>query len=121
MDRGQTEIPRLAIELFDSAPWPVQSNIENRLVWTISHNGNTARAGDKANHMLLEERQATTLRLIDPRVMNLPRCNSNGGRSTKYRRLRPFRTTEIKVLLLEGVSPVAVNLLTEAGYQVGRS
>lgn len=44
--------------------------------------------------------------------------SSNGNVSMKYRRLRPFKSAEIKVLLLENVSPVAANLLREAGYQV---
>lgn len=43
------------------------------------------------------------------------------NRVIKYRRLRPFRTTEIKVLLLENISSSAVELLKEAGYQVGKS
>lgn len=44
--------------------------------------------------------------------------SANGNRLTKYRRLRPFKTEEIKVLLLENISPVAVNILKDAGYQV---
>ena len=48
-----------------------------------------------------------------------PSSNSqNGSKSIKYRRLRPFKTDEIKVLLLENVSQVAANLLRDAGYQV---
>lgn len=42
----------------------------------------------------------------------------NGNRVTKYRRLRPFKTEEIKVLLLENVSPIAERMLRDAGYQV---
>lgn len=34
------------------------------------------------------------------------------------KRLRPFKTKEIKVLLLENISAVAVNTLTKADFQV---
>jgi hypothetical protein len=44
--------------------------------------------------------------------------STNGSRVIKYRRLRPFKTDEIKVLLLENISTVAENMLREAGYQV---
>lgn len=44
--------------------------------------------------------------------------SNGGGRVTKYRRLRPFKTEEIKVLLLENINPVAEQMLREAGYQV---
>lgn len=55
--------------------------------------------------------------------MNLPpnntlRRNSKCDRSIKYRRLRPFKNAEIHVLLLENVSPVAVDMFVEAGFQV---
>lgn len=43
---------------------------------------------------------------------------NGNGRITKYRRLRPFKLEEVKVLLLENISPVAINLLKDAGYQV---
>lgn len=49
---------------------------------------------------------------------NPPRRNSKCGRSIKYRRLRPFKDAEINVLLLENVSPVAVEMFVEAGFQV---
>lgn len=36
----------------------------------------------------------------------------------KYRRLKPYSTGEIRVLLLENVHPDAVRLFTDAGFQV---
>ncbi len=41
-----------------------------------------------------------------------------GGLTIKYRHLRPYKMGEIKVLLLENVSSVAVATLREAGYHV---
>ena len=53
---------------------------------------------------------------------NLSTSRRNGAISTermiKYRRLRPYKTAEIKVLLLENVNQAAIDLFTEAGYQV---
>lgn len=43
---------------------------------------------------------------------------SEGERVIKYRRLKPIRTGEMKVLLLENVSKVAHDMFTEAGFQV---
>ena len=36
----------------------------------------------------------------------------------KYRRLKPYSTGEIRVLLLENVHPDAVKMFTDAGFQV---
>ena len=49
---------------------------------------------------------------------NTPRRSSKCDRSIKYRRLRPFKNAEINVLLLENVSPVAVEMFVDAGFQV---
>lgn len=49
---------------------------------------------------------------------NTPRRNSKCDRSIKYRRLRPFKNAEMNILLLENVSPVAVDMFVEAGFQV---
>ena len=43
---------------------------------------------------------------------------NNGDITIKYRRLRPYKTDEIKVLLLENVSPVAKRIFEENGFQV---
>ena len=50
--------------------------------------------------------------------LEAPLTPNGSNRVIKYRRLRPFKTAEIKILLLENVSPVAVKLFTDAGYQV---
>jgi len=38
----------------------------------------------------------------------------------KPKTLKPFNTTDIKILLLENVNATAVKILTQAGYQVRR-
>jgi len=43
-------------------------------------------------------------------------CNSSV--TIKFRKLTPYISTEIKVLLLENVHPDAVALFKEAGFQV---
>jgi hypothetical protein len=43
------------------------------------------------------------------------------GITTRYRQLKPFSSDEMRVLLLENVSPVAVKLFKDAGYQVPSS
>jgi D-3-phosphoglycerate dehydrogenase len=55
--------------------------------------------------------------MVEPSSSPAPN-NGNGNRVIKYRRLRPFKTAEIKVLLLENISKAATNMLKEAGYQV---
>lgn len=40
------------------------------------------------------------------------------GVTTRYRQLKPFSSDELRVLLLENVSPVAVQMFKDAGYQV---
>lgn len=63
-----------------------------------------------------------TFQIIPPMNSDSNESNNNSGgngnRVIKYRRLRPFKTAEIKVLLLENISSVALKILKEAGYQV---
>lgn len=56
-----------------------------------------------------------TNHVISSKHLNLP---SPYEATTKYRSLNPFRTGDIKILLLEGISKVAIDMLTDAGYQV---
>lgn len=49
---------------------------------------------------------------------NITGMGKNGDKTIKYRRLKPYSTAEIKVLLLENINPVAVELFKAAGYQV---
>lgn len=45
--------------------------------------------------------------------------NGNGfDKVIKYRKLKPYSSNEIRVLLLENIHPKATMLLKEAGFQV---
>lgn len=46
------------------------------------------------------------------------RRSSDSGSQTKSRVLRPFKTSEVKVLLLEDVHPTVVEAFEKQGYQV---
>lgn len=50
--------------------------------------------------------------------MKADACETSSSRTIKYRRLKPYTSPEIRILLLENVHPVAQRLFEEAGFQV---
>jgi hypothetical protein len=54
----------------------------------------------------------------EPELVLDDRSSGSGDKMIKYRRLKPYSTGEIRVLLLENVHPDAVRLFTDAGFQV---
>ncbi|KAJ2346892.1 D-3-phosphoglycerate dehydrogenase 2 [Coemansia sp. RSA 2671] len=55
---------------------------------------------------------------IKPSSIPISRRDSFNTRDTRTRDLKPFHSGDIKILLLENVSAMAVDILKKAGYQV---
>ncbi|KAJ2039524.1 D-3-phosphoglycerate dehydrogenase 2 [Coemansia sp. S16] len=55
---------------------------------------------------------------IKPGSVPISRRDSFNTRDTRTRNLKPFNSGDIKILLLENVSAMAVDILKKAGYQV---
>lgn len=60
----------------------------------------------------------TSIMVFENRHSRQPSMASARGVHIKYRRLKPFSTEEIRVLLLENISELAKKQFEDAGYQV---